>query len=369
MSTPLPDTRRGAILERLARDGEVRVAALAADLGVTPVTVRRDLTRLAEEGLIEQVRGGARRIAGSPQGSGSRNTPRPTLAIVTPSLQYYWPAIVAGARQAASEHGAQLLVQASSAGAEDNLAVVEELCADPSIDALILAPDLRSGPASERLVARLQEVDHPVILVERSVRALGARGRTFDSVRTDHRSGAAMALRHLAERGHERVTMLCDPFSPTRPLLEEGFARACPELGFDAEHIHSGTIDTHGSSPFEAIDGFLERCREHGTTAALVHSDEAAMLVLQHAQRRGWSVPRDLSIVSYDDELSELAHPALTAIAPPKQTLGERAVLLALQRLRAPDSPIERIELLPRLLARATTTAPAPASAPAPSTG
>lgn len=360
MSSALPDSRRVAILDRLARDGEVRVTTLAEDLGVSRITVRRDLSRLAHEKLIEQVHGGARRTAATPASAASEDAAPATLAIVTPSLQYYWPAIVSGARRAADERGARLLVQASSAGAEDNLAVLDELMADPSIDALILAPDLQSGASSERLVERLQSVETPVVLAERSFRALGALGRSFDSVRTDHATGAAMALRHLAELGHERVTMLCDPFSPTRGLLEEGFARASVELGFAAEHTHTGTIDTHGSSPFEAIDAFLDRCRTHGTTAALIHSDEAALLVLHHARRRGWSVPQDLSIVSYDDELSELAHPPLTAIAPPKQQLGERAVELALARLQQPARPYERVELLPALHSRSSTASPTP---------
>lgn len=358
MSTALPDTRRVAILERVARDGEVRVASLAEDLGVSPITVRRDLLRLAQENLVEQVHGGARCTASTPASTAAGDAARATLAIVTPSLQYYWPAIVNGARRAADEHGTRLLVQASSAGAADNLAVLDELAADPSIDALIFAPDLQSGLHSERIIERLQSVDLPVVLAERSLRALGVHGRSLDSVRTDHASGAAMALRHLAALGHERVTMLCDPFSPTRPLLEEGFACAAVELGFVAEHTHAGTIDTHGSSPFEAIDAFLNRCREHGTTAALIHSDEAALLVLHHARRRGWSVPRDLSIVSYDDELSELAHPPLTAVAPPKQHLGERAVRLALARLQEPERPIERVELLPTMAIRSSTAAP-----------
>ena len=45
---------------RLARDaGKVDVVTLAADLGVTPETVRRDLTALEEHGLVRRVHGGA----------------------------------------------------------------------------------------------------------------------------------------------------------------------------------------------------------------------------------------------------------------------------------------------------------------------
>lgn len=358
MSIALPHSRREAILERVAREGEVRVTTLASALGVSAITVRRDLSLLAEEGLVDQVRGGARRAARTTGNSQLEDITQSTLAIVTPSLQYYWPAIIDGARRAASQHGANLLVQASSSGAEDNLTVLDELAADPSIDALILAPDLQAGKLSERLIARLHDVDLPVVLVERSIPAFGAHGRDLDSVRTAHASGAAEALRHFSELGHQRVSMLCDPFSPTRPLLEEGFSRAAHELGFSAQHTPTGTIDIHGPSPFEAIDEFLARCTEQGTTAALIHSDEAALLVLHHARRRGWSVPQDLSIISYDDELSELAHPPLTAVAPPKQVLGQRAVELALQRLRTPEAPIEHVELLPRISVRSSTAPP-----------
>src|SRR5690625_935406 len=366
MSSALPDSRRAAILERVGRDGDVKISSLAQELGVSAITVRRDLARLAGENLIEQVRGGARRLAapagrsstGTTHQASAENRAQASIAMVTPALQYYWPTVVAGARRAAARADARLLVQASSATAADNLSVLEELAEDSTIDALIFVPDLSAGTVSERLVERLQKMPLPVVLVERSIRALGRHSRTFDSVRTDHASGAAMALRHLADLGHERVALLSDPFSPTRPLLEDGFTRTRADLGFAESPEDIGTIDTHGPSPFEAIDGFLHRCSSHGTTAALVHSDEAALLVLQHAQRRGWTIPQDLSIISYDDELSDLSNPPLTAVAPPREALGERAIGLALQRLHSPEAPIERVELLPAVTLRSTTAPP-----------
>jgi DeoR family fructose operon transcriptional repressor len=51
--------RREAILRRVELDGYVAAADLVTDLGVSPNTVRRDLRRLAEDGLIRAVRGGA----------------------------------------------------------------------------------------------------------------------------------------------------------------------------------------------------------------------------------------------------------------------------------------------------------------------
>lgn len=51
--------RRQAIIQRAREDGRVEVATLAAVLGVTAETVRRDLTALQEQGVLRRVHGGA----------------------------------------------------------------------------------------------------------------------------------------------------------------------------------------------------------------------------------------------------------------------------------------------------------------------
>lgn len=56
--------RQAFILDRIREDGAVRVADLVRDLGVSDMTVRRDLEALDERGLLEKVHGGATSIAG-----------------------------------------------------------------------------------------------------------------------------------------------------------------------------------------------------------------------------------------------------------------------------------------------------------------
>ena len=55
----LAKQRQAVILELVRRHGGVRVAQLTEELGVSDITVRRDLDVLAREGLIEKVHGGA----------------------------------------------------------------------------------------------------------------------------------------------------------------------------------------------------------------------------------------------------------------------------------------------------------------------
>ncbi|MET8334444.1 DeoR/GlpR family DNA-binding transcription regulator [Streptosporangium canum] len=55
----LAQQRQQAILERVRGSGGVRVADLVRELGVSDMTIRRDLEVLAERGLVEKVHGGA----------------------------------------------------------------------------------------------------------------------------------------------------------------------------------------------------------------------------------------------------------------------------------------------------------------------
>ncbi|MET8146520.1 DeoR/GlpR family DNA-binding transcription regulator [Sphaerisporangium sp. NPDC005288] len=66
----LAQQRQQAILERVRRSGAVRVADLVRELGVSDMTIRRDLEALAERGLVDKVHGGA-----TATGAGSTEEP------------------------------------------------------------------------------------------------------------------------------------------------------------------------------------------------------------------------------------------------------------------------------------------------------
>ena len=58
-STVGAETRRQRLLETLATDGTIELEPAAAELGVSTMTVRRDLADLEADGLLRRVRGGA----------------------------------------------------------------------------------------------------------------------------------------------------------------------------------------------------------------------------------------------------------------------------------------------------------------------
>ena len=69
------------------------------------------------------------------------------------------------------------------------------------------------------------------------------------------------------------------------------------------------------------------------------------------ALARGISVPGDLSVIAYDDEVAELFTPALTAVSPPRAAVGAAAVDLVIR-------PVHRVTLNPTLKVRGSTAPP-----------
>jgi DNA-binding LacI/PurR family transcriptional regulator len=178
---------------------------------------------------------------------------------------------------------------------------------------------------------------------------------------TDHALGAAMAVRHLVSLGHRKIGVVLAKSSPTRPHVRRGWLEAAAECGLDV----GATVDTlvpDARSPEcnAALDEALDRCLATGTTALLVHADAEAIALVQRCEERHLTVPGDLSLVAYDDEVAGLFSPALTAVRPPRRSIGRAAVRLVADRLADPDRPTHRVVISPSLRIRGSSVAPRP---------
>ncbi|MFJ2582462.1 substrate-binding domain-containing protein [Kitasatospora aureofaciens] len=89
--------------------------------------------------------------------------------------------------------------------------------------------------------------------------------------------------------------------------------------------------------------------------------DRQAALLASAARRAGLTVPDDLALVAYDDEIADIPDIPLTAVAPPKYLIGHTAAELLLRRLHHPDHPRRSILIRPSLTIRRSCGAAAPA--------
>ena len=166
---------------------------------------------------------------------------------------------------------------------------------------------------------------------------------------SDHQGGAYDAVRHLAALGHARVGLLTRTHTSTEPAIVAGYERCAKDLGF-APLVLSALKDEWKAG---AADRLLSQLRDAGVTAALVFGDREATYLEAAARRAGVRIPDDLALVSYDDELADLAEVPLTAVAPAKHRMGKMAAEILLRRLvEGDDCPIHQVRLRPRLVIR-----------------
>jgi len=94
-------------------------------------------------------------------------------------------------------------------------------------------------------------------------------------------------------------------------------------------------------------------------TAVFASNDLAAVGALNAIEEAGYAVPRDISLVGYDNTaLAALRHISLTTIHQPRRRIGELAMAALLRRVGRPRARASRQVLTPELVVRGTTAPP-----------
>ena len=354
----LAQQRHDYVLDQLRIHGAVRLADVVGGLGVSEGTVRRDLELLEQQGLLLRVRGGAvppaaagPRPGGAPGGAPGGGAEGLVIGMLMPSATYYFPEVVRGAQSAAAAAGARLVLSVTDYDDDRDLSQLRDLIGSGS-DGLLVASS--SGPVLPDPVRELLDGSGlPYVLIERRSAA------AFDHaecVLSDHRQGAYRAVEHLAGLGHRGVALFAAR-TPTAQAVAEGYAEAVRLLGLDTA-VPTLSFD-HDADRLESVDAFIHACRASGATAALVHSDQEAILMVQRLRGHGVRIPEDLSVIAYDDEVAAFAEVPLTAVAPAKFEVGATAAAALIDRLSGVSGlPVRQTVLHPRLLVRASTAAP-----------
>ncbi|MER0448501.1 substrate-binding domain-containing protein [Streptomyces sp. Edi4] len=344
------EDRHQAILRRLRERGSLRVTDFAEELRVSAVTVRRDVEALAERGLVARVHGGALLPDPAPPGRAPRpDGPGPVFGLVVPAADYYYPEVIRGAREAAAARGIRLVLGISQYRADEERAQVRQLLSH-GIDGLLIAP---CGPPGDQ--DWLAALGVPFVLVERRS---GDDVPGAEQVVTDHAHGARLAVRHLARSGRERIGLLVRSDSPHSALVKEGYLDGLASLGLPAPRSLLFTITAPEADPLRRdaqLDEFTGAVGDGLLDAVLVHNDHDAIVLRPRLRTRGLSVPGDLAIVAYDDEVAALADIPLTAVAPPKRAVGVAAVDLLALRVADPGRARHRLSILPELRQRASS--------------
>jgi DNA-binding LacI/PurR family transcriptional regulator len=274
---------------RISPQTRARVERAIADLGFRPSHIARSLVR-RRTNLVGLVMGD----------------------VASP----FFPDVVRGAEDVLAPADYSLILSSSRRDPERELKNVTRLL-ERSTDGLILGAPQSPPQALAQLAERAAV---PMVFLNRDV-----QGPHVTAVWIDWQAATAEVVEHLAALGHRRIALVVPtrteaPFANREDWYGPALARA--ELGPEPAWIFRESISIEGGHRAgQRLLSLPER-----PTAAICHSDAMAIGLLQACTEWKVAVPRDLSIVGWDDvPYATLVNPALTTVRVPRYELGQAA--------------------------------------------
>jgi DNA-binding LacI/PurR family transcriptional regulator len=234
---------------------------------------------------------------------------------------------------------------------EDTAAEIEvyrRWASEHRVDGVILVDLTVKDPRVDELKA----LELPAVVI-------GGRGGkgALASVWADDRDAMLSIVEYLAALGHRRIAHVAGTpnFQHTQRRIR-AVRDAAPRLGLlDAPSLTTDFSDAEGAAITRKLLSQPNR-----PTAIVYDSDVMAVAGLGVAMEMGVSVPGDLSIVAFDDSiLTQLMHPALTALSRDTFDFGRQAAEVLLETIADPGTVINRRTADPVLTVRESTAPPA----------
>ncbi|NLX06079.1 MAG: LacI family transcriptional regulator [Phycisphaerae bacterium] len=176
-----------------------------------------------------------------------------------------------------------------------------------------------------------------------------------DSVVFDDYQGACLATQHLLDLGHRDIRFwLVDSGHYSVEQRCRGFADTMARAGVDVGGERVFRTENTQALPF------VERCLacRPRPTGLLVYNHYQAVEVLKVLHGRGVRVPREMSVVTFNDAYPcEHVIPPLTTVHLPFDRMGRIAAEMVFRKIDDRDSRCERVVLPERLVVRESSAA------------
>ncbi len=185
-----------------------------------------------------------------------------------------------------------------------------------------------------------------------------SHGMPVPTVKAKNWHGGYDATRYLIQLGHRRIGFITgdlemgcahDRLAGYKAALQEYDLPIIPELICEGNFLQP--LGYSGAKELLSLP--------EPPTAIFASNDISAFGVMEAARDHGLQIPRDISIVGFDDiPQAAHVHPPLTTVRQPLEEMGQRAARLLLHYIAHPDAEVEQIELPTELIIRESCQAP-----------
>jgi DNA-binding LacI/PurR family transcriptional regulator len=298
-----------------------RIRDVAKRAGVSPATISRVLNRARY--VAPETRRRVLEVARELNFYGNEHARRLAQKrsnlyglIISEIANPFFPEIIRGFESAALGKGLDVLLCNTEYGPDRFEAAVRKLIANQVRGVAVMTSMIDRALAEE--LARLRI---PVVLLDQ-----GPPGKLISTIRINYLSGVTQALKHLRELGHRDFCFVSGPQTiRSAAAYRQAYVQAAEELGLKNPAILEGNHKVEGGVAAARLIGEGSRM----PTAILCGNDMTAIGVMSGLEELGLGVPRDVSVVGFDDVFfAQLAHPPLTTIHLAREGLGQLALEL-----------------------------------------
>ena len=290
-------TKRMTLVE-VARLAKVSIATVSRTINrvptVDPVLARRIRRVIEKEGYYPNTN--ARALV--------RGHSRTLGLIVSEITNPFFPEIVQTFAKLGVQHNYEILL--SSIDHDPRLL---EMAARQMIERRVRGVAILTFGDELPLIDALTARNVPVFVVDAD-----SSGPWLKTVQVDYEHGIRQAVQHLAALGHEGIAFIGGPQQLKTAAMRKFAVQKCmkeiglellPELFVDGDH----TIDA-GLKALSVL-----ATRRDRSTAVLCSNDMTAIGVMRAAFDLGLNIPRDLSVIGFDDiRLAQFMTPPLTTV-------------------------------------------------------
>jgi DNA-binding LacI/PurR family transcriptional regulator len=228
---------------------------------------------------------------------------------------------------------------------EREIAIYERWWAQRRVDGVLLVDIAMNDPRVEAI----KRLGLPAVAVTSTEAANG-----LPHLWTDDERAIQAATRYLVKLGHRRIARVSGlPLLDHSVVRDEAFAASLAAAGLPSSTIIS--TDFSGDAGSRATRDLM--AASDPPTAIIYDNDIMAVAGLSVASEMGIDVPRELSLLAWDDSpLCRLTHPAISAMNRDVSALGGSAAEMLLT-LISEGFVADRQSALPVLVPRASTAA------------
>src|SRR5580704_8896784 len=180
-------------------------------------------------------------------------------------------------------------------------------------------------------------------------------GPPFDRVRFDDVAGAAEATHYLIALGHKDIYFIGDTSLPWYRNRYEGYSAAMKEAGLKPSAQTLGLSDNTFFNGTKSIQMALEQ--KIPITAVLAGNDDIAHGVWEGLLKAGLDVPRDVSLIGFDDQHGMGRLQSLTSVRVDAPEVGRQLAKIAIEKIKAKAVHTPEV-LLPTTLIKRETCRP-----------